>query len=59
MPGITVPLYLAPMDDVTDKAFRILCKEYGADGVYTEFVAAESLIRDIPDNGSVIIYKRC
>ena len=56
MPGITVPLYLAPMDDVTDKAFRILCKEYGADGVYTEFVAAESLIRDVKKSFTKITF---
>lgn len=40
-------LYLAPMDDVTDRAFRELCKTNGADFMYTEFVAAESLARDI------------
>ena len=41
------PLYLAPMEDVTDQAFRILCKRYGADRVYTEFVNADALVRDI------------
>ena len=41
------PLYLAPMEDVTDPAFRTLCKRYGADRVYTEFVNADALVRDI------------
>lgn len=40
-------LYLAPMEDVTDPAFRHLCKRYGADRVYTEFVNADALTRDI------------
>lgn len=40
-------LYLAPMEDVTDPAFRMLCKRYGADRVYTEFVNADALVRDV------------
>ena len=40
-------LYLAPMEDVTDPAFRHLCKRYGADRVYTEFVNADALVRDV------------
>ena len=40
------PLFLAPMEDVTDASFRFICKEYGADMVYTEFVSADGLIRD-------------
>ena len=40
-------LYLAPMEDVTDPAFRMLCKRFGADRVYTEFVNADSLVRDV------------
>lgn len=44
---ITKPLYLAPMEDVTDPAFRMLCKRFGADRVYTEFVNADALVRDI------------
>ncbi|MBP5220347.1 MAG: tRNA-dihydrouridine synthase, partial [Bacteroidaceae bacterium] len=43
----TRPLYLAPMEDVTDPAFRLLCKRFGADRVYTEFVNADALIRDV------------
>ncbi|MFW5721084.1 MAG: tRNA dihydrouridine synthase, partial [Bacteroidota bacterium] len=40
------PLFLAPMEDITDPSFRYLCKHFGADVVYTEFVASEGLIRD-------------
>jgi tRNA-dihydrouridine synthase B len=40
------PLFLAPMEDITDPSFRYLCKHFGADMVYTEFVASEGLIRD-------------
>ncbi|MDX1702556.1 MAG: tRNA-dihydrouridine synthase, partial [Melioribacteraceae bacterium] len=40
------PLMLAPMEDVTGIAFRKLCKELGADIVYTEFVNSDGLIRD-------------
>src|SRR5574344_365259 len=41
------PLFLAPMEDVTDPAFRLMCKQFGADLVYTEFVSADALIRSI------------
>jgi nifR3 family TIM-barrel protein len=41
------PLLLAPMEDVTDLSFRKLCKKHGADLMYTEFVAADALIRNI------------
>ncbi len=40
------PLLLAPMEDVSDPPFRALCKEFGADVVYTEFISSEGLIRD-------------
>ena len=40
------PLFLAPMEDVTDISFRVLCKEQGAAMVYTEFVPSEGLVRD-------------
>ncbi|MDC1048793.1 tRNA-dihydrouridine synthase family protein, partial [Flavobacteriaceae bacterium] len=40
------PLLLAPMEDVSDPPFRALCKEGGADIVYTEFISSEGLIRD-------------
>ena len=42
----TFPLLLAPMEDVSDPPFRALCKEKGADVVYTEFISSEGLIRD-------------
>ena len=40
------PLFLAPMEDVTDASFRFICKEFGADMTYTEFVSSDGLIRD-------------
>lgn len=39
------PIFLAPMEDVTDSAFRLMCKKFGADMVYTEFVSSDALIR--------------
>ena len=45
---ITNPILLAPMEGITNLPFRLLCKEYGADIVYTEFAASEALIRYIP-----------
>ena len=41
------PVMLAPMEDVTDQSFRLICREQGADMVYTEFVSADALIRNI------------
>lgn len=41
------PLFLAPMEDVTDPSFRLICKEMGADMVTTEFVSSDALIRNI------------
>lgn len=41
------PVMLAPMEDVTDASFRLICREQGADMVYTEFVSADALIRNI------------
>jgi nifR3 family TIM-barrel protein len=40
------PVFFAPMEDISDPSFRRLCKEYGADMMYTEFVSADGLIRD-------------
>lgn len=41
------PVFLAPMEDVTDMGFRLLCKRFGADMVYTEFVSCDALIRGV------------
>lgn len=41
------PVLLAPMEDVTDPTFRLMCKKFGADMVYTEFVSADALIRSV------------
>jgi tRNA-dihydrouridine synthase B len=40
------PLFLAPMEDVTDPSFRFVCKHFGADVMYTEFISSDGLIRD-------------
>ncbi len=41
------PVFLAPMEDVTDLSFRLMCKQFGADMVYTEFVSSDALIRHV------------
>ncbi len=41
------PVFLAPMEDVTDISFRLICKKFGADMVYTEFVSSDALIRHV------------
>ncbi len=46
VPIAEIPLLLAPMEDVSDPPFRKLCKEHGADLMYTEFISVEGLIRD-------------
>ncbi len=40
------PIFLAPMEDITDPSFRYLCKKFGADMMYTEFISSDGLIRD-------------
>ncbi|HPG73150.1 MAG TPA: tRNA-dihydrouridine synthase, partial [Bacteroidales bacterium] len=40
------PLLLAPMEDVTDPSFRFLCKHYGADMMFTEFISADGLLHE-------------
>jgi len=40
------PVFLAPMEDITDPSFRLICKEFGADMVYTEFISSDGLIRE-------------
>ena len=42
------PLLLAPMEDVTDIGFRLLCRKMGAAMVYSEFVASDALVRSVP-----------
>jgi len=52
------PLFLAPMEDVTDSSFRLVCKKLGADVVITEFTAAEALVRKIPKSLQKITFHR-
>ena len=40
------PVFLAPMEDVTDPSFRYMCKKFGADLMFTEFISADGLIRE-------------
>ena len=51
------PVLLAPMEDVTDIGFRLLCKRFGASMVYTEFVSAEALIRDVKSRNARWAFK--
>jgi len=46
-PTADFPVFLAPMEEVTDASFRRICKSYGADVVISEFVSSEALIRDV------------
>jgi len=50
------PVFLAPMEDVSDIGFRVLCKQFGADMVYTEFVSSDALIRDIKKTKEKILF---
>lgn len=50
------PVFLAPMEDVSDIGFRLLCKQFGADMVYTEFVSSDALIRDIKKTKQKILF---
>lgn len=51
------PVFLAPMEDVTDIGFRLLCKRFGASMVYTEFVSAEALVRSIKSTLNKLVIK--
>jgi tRNA-dihydrouridine synthase B len=51
------PILLAPMEDVTDLPFRVICKRFGADIVYTEFVNSEGLIRDSVKTKQKLVFK--
>ena len=46
-PTTDFPVFLAPMEEVTDASFRRICKSYGADVVISEFVSSEALVRDV------------
>lgn len=50
------PVFLAPMEDVTDIGFRLLCRQFGADMVYTEFVSSDALIREIKKTKRKILF---
>jgi nifR3 family TIM-barrel protein len=52
------PVLLAPMEDVTDIGFRMLCKEFGADMVYTEFISSDALIRDVKKTKRKILFSQ-
>jgi len=52
----TTPLFLAPMEEVTDTSFRLICKEHGADVVISEFVASEALIRDVKQTQLKLVF---
>lgn len=52
------PVFLAPMEDVSDIGFRLLCKQFGADMVYTEFVSSDALIRDIKKTKEKILFSQ-
>jgi tRNA-dihydrouridine synthase B len=51
------PLLLAPMENITDSSFRLICKFFGADLVFTEFVASEGIIRQIEKSKSKLIFR--
>jgi len=50
------PVFLAPMEDVTDIGFRLLCRQFGADMVYTEFISSDALIRDVKKTKRKILF---
>jgi tRNA-dihydrouridine synthase len=50
------PLLLAPMEDVSDPPFRAVCKDNGADMMYTEFISSEGLIRDAIKSAGSLTY---
>ena len=50
------PLFLAPMENVSDTAFRLICKEFGADVVISEFASSEALIRDVKQTQTKLIF---
>lgn len=53
----TKPLLLAPLEDITDSSFRLLCRKHGADMVVTEFISSEGLIRDAVKSRNKLNFK--
>ncbi len=54
--GTNRPVMLAPMEEITDSVFRKICRRYGADTVFTEFIASEALVRDVQKSKSKYIF---
>lgn len=52
-----IPLFLAPMEDVTDPSFRAVCKPFGVDMMYTEFISSEGLIRDAKKSLAKLLFE--
>lgn len=50
------PLILAPLEDVTDSSFRLVCRQHGADMVVTEFISSEGLIRDAKESHNKLVF---
>ena len=50
------PVILAPLEDITDSAFRNICRQFGADMVYTEFISSEALIRDAHKSNEKLVF---
>lgn len=51
------PVLLAPLEDITDSAFRVICRRFGAAMVYTEFISSEGLVRDARKSNDKLIFK--
>ena len=51
------PLLLAPLEDITDSAFRVICREFGAAMVYTEFISSEGLVRDARKSNEKLLFE--
>ncbi len=51
------PLFLAPMEDITDPSFRAICKPFGVDMMYTEFISSEGLIRDAKKSRNKLLFE--
>jgi nifR3 family TIM-barrel protein len=53
------PVILAPLEDITDSAFRTICRAHGADMVYTEFVSSEALVRSALKSSNKMLFEEC